>query len=288
MRIHQRILHRLARFCDNLAADRGLLLSAPASAAETAAIRQQLAGCGPVNARPEELAGYLVEAAPRFTATLELLAGTTAPLLELGASPYLFTFLLRARGFAPQLANFFAAGRTAGSEDVRTPGGATVALAYQHFNVENERFPWPDATFGTVLCAEIIEHLTVDPVAMLAEIRRILRADGVCVLTTPNVARRANIDKLLAGGNCHDQYSGHGVYGRHNREYTIAELRALFEDNGFVIDRLFAADLETPAAGSDGTPAAGRAETRAHLFLRARRTPGPAPAVRPTWLYRSI
>jgi SAM-dependent methyltransferase len=44
--------------------------------------------------------------------------------------------------------------------------------------------PFDDATFDTVLLGEILEHL-IDPAAVLAEVVRVLRDGGVCVITTP-------------------------------------------------------------------------------------------------------
>ncbi len=48
-------------------------------------------------------------------------------------------------------------------------------------------FPYGDAYFSTVLCCELLEHLTEDPMHMMAEINRILRPGGHLVLTTPNI-----------------------------------------------------------------------------------------------------
>ena len=43
----------------------------------------------------------------------------------------------------------------------------------------------PAASFDRVICTETLEH-TVDPVAVLAEIRRVVRPGGVAVITVPN------------------------------------------------------------------------------------------------------
>lgn len=43
----------------------------------------------------------------------------------------------------------------------------------------------PAASFDRVICTEVLEH-TRDPAAVLAEIRRLLRPDGVAVITVPN------------------------------------------------------------------------------------------------------
>jgi hypothetical protein len=40
-----------------------------------------------------------------------------------------------------------------------------------------------------------------------------------------------------------DQYSGYGVYGRHNREYTLPEVKQLLTGNGFTVETSFTADV---------------------------------------------
>ena len=55
------------------------------------------------------------------------------------------------------------------------------------FDAEKDRFPYADGYFSTVLCCELVEHLTEDPMHMMAEINRILRPGGHLVLTTPNI-----------------------------------------------------------------------------------------------------
>lgn len=43
----------------------------------------------------------------------------------------------------------------------------------------------PPASFDRIVCTEVLEH-TEDPAAILREIRRLLRPDGVAVITVPN------------------------------------------------------------------------------------------------------
>lgn len=51
-------------------------------------------------------------------------------------------------------------------------------------NVENG-LPYPDGTFDLVWCTEVIEHL-YKPEFLLEEINRVLKPDGMAILTTPN------------------------------------------------------------------------------------------------------
>jgi 2-polyprenyl-3-methyl-5-hydroxy-6-metoxy-1,4-benzoquinol methylase len=50
---------------------------------------------------------------------------------------------------------------------------------------ELDKLALPAASFDRVICTEVLEH-TKDPAAILAEIRRIVRPDGVAVITVPN------------------------------------------------------------------------------------------------------
>lgn len=53
-------------------------------------------------------------------------------------------------------------------------------------NVENG-LPFPDASFDLVWCTEVIEHLHT-PKYLLDEINRVLKPNGISILTTPNSA----------------------------------------------------------------------------------------------------
>ena len=50
---------------------------------------------------------------------------------------------------------------------------------------EVDKLDLPSASFDRILCTEVLEH-TVDPSAILATIARLLRPNGVAVITVPN------------------------------------------------------------------------------------------------------
>ena len=138
-----------------------------------------------------------------------------------------------------------------------------------------------------VLCCEILEHLAFDPARMVAEIHRVLRPGGKLILTTPNAKRLENVLLLLRGHNIYEQYSGYGVYARHNREYTRWEVNRLLEDNHF------ASDVATRDAYPHGLlyrlmcrlgPLRRR---RDNLFAVAEKR-GETVLVRPDWLYKYV
>lgn len=251
---------------------------------------------GPV----EELRNYANDDFKRFIYTLGLVPekpGIT--VLELGANPYFTTTLLhKFRDAELHLANFFGGDARDGVQKVTIhETGEVISYAYKHFNVEKDTFPYGAESFDVVLFCEIIEHLLSDPVQALVEIRRVLRPDGILVLSTPNVARLENVSKILSGKNIYDPYSGYGPYGRHNREYTQQDLFALLSANGFRVDSVFTADV---SPNQDQLTFSidllvsllgnRRPELGQYIFCKCSlnlEEKSKAP-MRPDWLYRSI
>ncbi len=246
-----------------------------------------------------ELNAYLKGSFERFMVTTEYLPSMPGRVLELGATPYFTTMLMRRLrpGYDLELANFF-------GEDTADPNaiheavvenakyGERVTLPYRQFNVERQPFPYPDGRFDGILFCEILEHLMYDPVAALLECRRVLRPDGWLLVTTPNLARYENVAKLWLGQNPSAAYSSHGPYGRHNREYTLAELEQLLTGIGFRIERVEARSISLPVQRSVTYTTvrllrpARRHEQ--HLFCLARKATAHASPIRPAWLYDSF
>jgi len=65
-------------------------------------------------------------------------------------------------------------------------------------NVDSEKLPYPDNTFDAIYCGEVLEHL-YNPDNLLGEIHRVLSPEGVCLITTPNLASWFNRVVLLIG-----------------------------------------------------------------------------------------
>jgi 2-polyprenyl-3-methyl-5-hydroxy-6-metoxy-1,4-benzoquinol methylase len=84
----------------------------------------------------------------------------------------------------------------------------------------------------------------------LKEIKRVLKPNGILILTTPNVSRLENVSKMISGENIYDPYSGYGPYGRHNREYNRHELNLLLNHLGFTVESMFTADVHQNNASS--------------------------------------
>ncbi len=124
-----------------------------------------------------------------------------------------------------------------GSLDVSGVDDAHVDVSV--FDVEQDLFPHADHEFDVVCCFELLEHLAIDPMHMMAEIQRVLKPGGILVLTTPNVVRSSNVVSMLLGEHPYSwsPYNGFDT-NRHNREYTPHEIGLLMKSAGLSAQRL--------------------------------------------------
>jgi SAM-dependent methyltransferase len=186
---------------------------------------------------------YVKTHARRFAETLRMMPslGVGSRVLELGAVPYYFTILMKKTlGLSIDVASFYEVETLSCTSHVVTNRQfqEQYEFQYQAINVERDVFPFDNATFDLVLCCEMLEHLLINPSHMLYEVHRVLRTDGYLLLSTPNVLRWSNVSAMLRGQNIYDRYLGNGIYGRHNREYSPAEIKILLEANGFQIEQM--------------------------------------------------
>lgn len=205
--------------------------------------------------------GLLTEARPAYVrhhlerslAAIALVpqAAERGRLLELGSGIYLMTFLLaRLRNYDLDLVQYW--GQPSGTHRsvlVNARTGARRIMPFREFNAERDDFPYEDARFDVIVNCDAIEHLLCNPVHMLAECHRVLKPDGVMVVTTPNVLRIDNVVRLLRGRNIYDKYVLESASARHPREYTPDELARLVESVGFSVRHLETRDVSAPGAG---------------------------------------
>jgi SAM-dependent methyltransferase len=209
------------------------------------------------DAPPQEMENYCRHDFRRFVYTYGLARDLTGKCLELGSNPYFTTILLKEfTDLKLSLANYFGPNRKdkviqgVVYKNFKTKENLSIHLESSHFNIEEQSFPFRNEEFDIALFCEIIEHLLMDPAAVLKEIKRVLKPNGVLVLTTPNVSRLENVLKMISGENIYDPYSGYGPYGRHNREYNKHELNLLLNHLGFTVDSMFTADVHQNNASS--------------------------------------
>ncbi len=111
-------------------------------------------------------------------------------------------------------------------------------------NIE-EGLPWGDNFFNCVIVAEIIEHL-YDTDKFLKDIKRVLRKDGIIVMSFPNVACLTNRIRLLF--NRYPRYCEYqaGKAGGHIRVYTLGAIKTQLIEHGFDIISISGANFPMP------------------------------------------
>lgn len=213
-----------------------------------AAVRDYLMSVQLEGAPPGFTSGYVGDALQRFIHTLQFVplpAG--GRILELGANPYFFHLLLRRffGGSTLQGANFFdrnVFSGEIGSATHRLKSGAfdeEWVFTYPVFNLEVvPRYPFPAASFDLIFFCETMEHLVVNPLPVLRKIRRLLSPGGYLVVSLPNALRLTNLACFLDGFNFFDLYHPEtGIHGRHNREFTLPEMKKLLSLHGLLVRR---------------------------------------------------
>lgn len=193
-----------------------------------------LAFCGDdANARD-----YFATHQRRYLATLDMVptAAPRAKLLELGAAfHHLTPALRRLAGYRDIRCSDVWHGDAIAEHVVRASDGQVERFQVDNFDAEHGPWPHADASYDLVLCCEMLEHLALDPMAMLGEINRVLRPGGHLLLTTPNLASAKAFAWLARGESpyCWSQFEPHGIpTDRHNREYTTSEVVRLLECAG--------------------------------------------------------
>lgn len=254
---------------------------------------ERLSGFSPANSSPADLAGYVGEAALRFSHTMEWIErslrelGVQRPrMLEIGSNPYFLTVLIAER--FPEVehlgVNYFGAAVAAMETQAITDERKRLAESrFFHADIERHDLA-PAGEFDIALFCEVLEHLPYDPAWALYNIARRLKRGGHLILTTPNPARVENLLRMIERRETFsDPISGFGIHGRHNREYSAVELGELLAGTGF--GRLQAATIDVlPEVQSRDAEARGYG---AYHIVRGV-LEGEARLIRPPWLYRSF
>lgn len=205
--------------------------------------------------------GYLSTHLKRLAKTLEMVprGAEDCRILEMGCYLQITPALRNLLGYGEVRGCYQGSG---GSESrvVQARDGESFECEIDLFNAELDPFPYSSNRFDTVLCCELLEHLTKDPMGMMSEIHRILKPGGILLLTTPNAASLHTIFSVLKGNHpaFYNRYprppepSPEARLARHVREYTPAEIARLLGDSGFIVTR-----METGGYKDDGFPEFG-------------------------------
>lgn len=191
----------------------------------------------PVNYYTQQVNRYV------YTASLMCELGLTGRVLEIGVVPGHFAAGLSRLGYEIW------------GVDI-DPGRAVELQSLDRSrlkacNVETDTLPFDDNTFDVVLCCELIEHLRINPLQMLREARRVLKENGILILTTPNRARLISRIRLLKGDPdlespflAFKRVEDYGHAG-HIRLYTFGELREMLEGVNLTIKKVVYFDYKS-------------------------------------------
>lgn len=93
--------------------------------------------------------------------------------------------------------------------------------------------PFKDAYFDCVCMLELIEHFTrQDQKKLLLEAKRVLRTDGLLIVSTPNISEATRKLHDMAWFITHSIYARKDL-GSHIGELTHNQLKQLLEETGF-------------------------------------------------------
>ncbi len=229
---------------------------------------------------------YLNHALPRGWKTFRHLPSGTGKehLLDVGGMGGLF---------APAYFDLFGYGQvTVLGNDAPASGRVTIERECGPWNmpavqcdIENQTWPFPDNTFDTIVCTEVLEHLLFDPMFAVSEMCWVLKPGGGVLITVPNTCsdecllwllndmqpcslRFYNTKVVQTGRKDVDAIANMG----HFHEYTRRDMECLLQAAGFAIEEI----------GSFSTHPLHMATFKLRLLLRlirllfprARRLPG--------------
>ena len=193
---------------------------------------------------------YLSTHKKRFIRTLEILLerDPSGLLLELGHSRILPIAL---QNLSPSLdihSTIYSTTPFVSSLFVSLGEESREISTLYYTNFEENKFPAADETYDIILCTEVIEHMEQDPMFLFSEVNRLLKTNGLLLVTTPNIHSSRNITKMLSGADpyFYMQYRSSGSRDRHNYEYSVLTLSNVVSSAGFNVEKIWTEDTFEP------------------------------------------
>ncbi len=151
-------------------------------------------------------------------------------ILDIGSSPYHMLFLLKKLKWDvygidinPQILRKFQ---------------AQHGLKVKSCDIEKEKIPFKDGQFSFIIFNEVFEHLRIDPLAAILEVKRVLKKGGILLLTTPNLYALHKIIMFNTGFSFNNAFFEFNKvkttgYMGHIREYSNKEIKEILINSGF-------------------------------------------------------
>lgn len=114
-------------------------------------------------------------------------------------------------------------------------------------DIEKETLPFDDDAFDAVVFNELFEHLRINPVFTLSEVRRVMKPGGIMMLSSPNLRSLDGIRNFIfrnraysCAGNLYAEYRKLETLGHmgHVREYTTTEVIDFLTNVGFEVTKV--------------------------------------------------
>ena len=178
---------------------------------------------------------YLTQQLPRY----KMLYGILHPylahgkVLDVGIYPGLFTYVIKQLGVDVEAVDL---------EPERIPSELGKFLKIHQVDIEADEIPLEDSSYDAILFLAILEHLRLNPLAVLRRLKGLLKPGGRLFVQTPNLGYwRCRLNVLL--GKSFDE-SPYAAYSRletlghpgHIRVYTMSEVKEILEKCGFKIE----------------------------------------------------
>lgn len=123
-------------------------------------------------------------------------------------------------------------------------------------DIEKELLPFESDSYDAVIFFELFEHLRINPIHTLAEVCRVLKPNGLLLLSSPNLRSLQGIKNFLfcnraysCCGEIFPEYEKLELLGHmgHVREYTTVEVTEFLRRVGFSCETIiYRGNYDTP------------------------------------------
>lgn len=183
---------------------------------------------------------YLQNHRERLVRTIQLIPIGGDSVLDVGATEFMLSTLKNLLGYKLVAGILY---REAGSPIKSNIEYEGIAYPINYLDAERDVYLFDNDSFDVLTCFEVIEHFTRDPMFFLSQARRLLKQDGLLIISTPNVGSIESLLNLCQGipPMLFYKYVKESS-DRHHIEYTPSLLRGLVEAAGFTVCSLETVD----------------------------------------------